>query len=85
MTGPTREERLTKALTSLLDALDTCESNRGRFSCTDVHDARCPKSRSPHGAEGWRGVWACECGSEALDMAHAAGRDALSDAENDGG
>jgi hypothetical protein len=60
----------------LVDALDTCEGNRGRFSCVGVHDNRCPKSlvESP---EKWRGEWRCECGSEELDAASEAIRNLL--------
>lgn len=71
LTAARREDPLViEAAQMLLDALDTCESNRGKFSCVEAHDLRCPKSRAPS-AEQWRGEWICECGSEALDAAVA--------------
>ena len=53
---------------ALRDAILACDGNRGAFSCSDVHDVRCPKSRSKDGSN-WRGDWVCECGREELDAA----------------
>ena len=69
-----RVEQLAGALERLIVALDDCEGNRGRFSCVEEHDGRCPKSRSPQGPEGWRGDWKCECGSEELAAVTIAAR-----------
>lgn len=65
---PAKYEALKRTARRVLDALDTCESNRGRFSCVDAHDGRCPKSRADS-PEKWKGKWVCECGSEELDAA----------------
>ena len=67
---------LREALRRLLAALDTCESNRGRFSCAATHDGRCPKSRADNPAD-WRGEWRCECGAEELWAAIRAAEAAL--------
>lgn len=69
-------------LGKLTEAVQVCDSNRGRFSCCDAHDCRCPKSRalSP---EHWNGEWVCECGSEELDAAYETAAAAL--AAQDGG
>lgn len=55
----------------LEQALDTCEGNRGAFSCHEPHDLRCPKARAATAAD-WRGEWVCVCGRDALDAALAA-------------
>ena len=52
----------------LAEAFDRCESNRGAFSCHELHDLRCPKSRADS-PEKWKGEWKCECGRERLDAA----------------
>lgn len=57
----------------MAEALDRCESNRGRFSCVDQHDLRCPKSRADS-PDKWKGEWRCECGGDALDESVAAYR-----------
>ena len=72
----TRLDDLTAAARRLLAALDACESNRGRFSCTEAHDGRCPKSRADNPAD-WRGEWRCECGAEELWAAIRAAEAAL--------
>lgn len=59
---------LLQALTRVLDAFDTAESNRGCFSCVEAHDCRCPKSRDPVG-DTWKGEWKCACGREELEAA----------------
>jgi hypothetical protein len=49
---------LKDATRKVVEALDRCESHRGRFSCTPLHDCRC---------ECERGISrACTCGSEEL-------------------
>ena len=49
-----------RALRELEAALDQCESNRGRFSCSPQHDARCQKDRK---------FGDCTCGSDRLNAA----------------
>lgn len=73
---------LRSMLSRLVEAVQVCDSNRGRFSCCEAHDCRCPKSRAAS-PEQWKGEWACECGSEELDAAYEAASAAL--AEKDGG
>lgn len=46
---------------NLMRALDRCESNRGRFSCTPDHDCRCARA---HNVEE-----DCECGADELNKA----------------
>jgi hypothetical protein len=60
------EANLIRSLANLVNAIDYCEGNRGRFSCGDAHDCRCPKARSPNG-KNWKGQWRCECGAEELE------------------
>lgn len=62
--------KLRAALQGLSDALDRCESNRGAFSCAEVHDLRCPLAR---------GYGDCACGRKELDAACQAAREALGD------
>lgn len=61
-------------LARLVDAMEVCEGNRGRFSCSEPHDNRCPKGRVD-GPEKWRGVWECKCGAEELEAAVGAARE----------
>ncbi len=70
-------------LARLVEALDGCEGNRGRFSCVEAHDCRCPKSRAAS-PDQWRGVWQCECGAEELEAAVAAARAALTRGDSSG-
>jgi len=52
-------ERLGAAAMNMLEALDRCESNRGRFSCIDDHDARCRTK--------WLAPESCNCGADELN------------------
>lgn len=62
-------ERIMRAqLERIVVAFEICESGRGRFSCVDAHDCRCPKARASRAAD-WRGEWVCQCGAEELDAA----------------
>jgi hypothetical protein len=61
-------DALVAAVRRLIEAFDACDGNRGRFSCVDAHDCRCPKARAAS-PDQWRGEWRCECGAEALDAA----------------
>ena len=72
----TRAAALEAVLREMLESLNVCEGNRGRYSGVDSHDVRCPKSRADS-PEKWRGEWTCECGSEAFDAAVNAARAAL--------
>lgn len=56
-------------LTRLVAAFDRCEASRGRFSCADPHDLRCPKARGLG-----RVAWECRCGADALQAAVTAAR-----------
>ena len=56
------------ALRRLVNAVDNCENTRGRFSCVEPHDSRCPKARADS-PEMWRGEWECLCGSDELEDA----------------
>ena len=57
-----------QAREAVLSAYERCEGNRGAFSCAELHDNRCPKSRATS-PEQWTGTWRCDCGREALDAA----------------
>mgnify|MGYP001610027551 FL=1 len=61
---------LVEVVDEIKKAFDRCESNRGAFSCHELHDLRCPKSRADS-PEKWKGEWKCECGRERLDAALA--------------
>jgi hypothetical protein len=54
-----RVAALTAALRRVVAAMDRCESNRGRFSCVDAHDARCSYAMA--------GGASCACGSDELN------------------
>ena len=56
-------DALQAATRKVVDALDRCESNRGRFSCTPWHDGRCELDRQIGGE--------CTCGSTELQSALA--------------
>lgn len=61
---------LVETVDEIKKAFDRCESNRGAFSCHELHDLRCPKSRADS-PDKWKGEWKCECGREHLDNALA--------------
>lgn len=53
-------------LAEVVRAYDRCDSNRGRFSCTEMHDGRCNIARKIEGP--------CVCGSDELEAALEAAR-----------
>lgn len=60
---PALHKELTAAR-RVIRALERCESNRGRFSCCERHDGRCPAL--------YANPMPCQCGADELEAALAA-------------
>jgi hypothetical protein len=65
-------EDLRLQLGRLVEAIDTCEGNRGRFSCCEAHDCRCGfvwfKGKRPG---------RCTCGADDLEREVSSSREML--------
>lgn len=59
---------LMRIINRIINAYDVCDGTRGRFSCVDAHDLRCPKSKNLGGKT------VCECGGTELEAAIAQAR-----------